>query len=171
MLHKKIRSDCLAEKTNDQTMTSDLLAEEIAEDLLYKTGKALLDGSIDDVGRYFEVPQIMETLAGKRLVETEDDIRQVLARMLDYFAAHGITDVVRAVISSEFLSPDLIGSTHVSQLMRIDGTPFRAPYPTYSVIRKSQGRWRISSSIYAIVDSPDHIAALYGAVGSVREKY
>ena len=151
-------------------MTSDLLAEDIAEDLLYRTGKALRGGRFEDVGELFEVPQVMETLAGKRLIETEEDVRQVFASVRDYWAANGITDVARTVISSEFLADDLIGSTHVSQMMRADGSPFRSPYPSYFVLRRSDGRWRISSSIHAIVDNPEHVAALSGNLTVIEEK-
>ncbi len=160
----------LAVKDQELPMTSELLAEDIAEDLLYNTGKALKGGRLDDVGAFFEVPQIMETLAGKRLVETEDDVRQVLSSVRNYLKANGITDVVRTVISSEFLAEDMIGSTLVSQLMRADGSPFRSPYPSYSVLRRSNGRWRFSSSIHAIVDNPEHTAALCGNLTSIKGK-
>ncbi len=149
---------------------NNLKAEDIAEDLLCATGKALSNGDLDGIGSYFEVPQVMETLAGKRLVETEEDVRQVFEAIIGYFEENGITDVVRTVISSEFLSENVIGSTHVSQLMRSDGSPYHAPYPSYSVLRKTEGKWRISSSIYAIVDNPEHVAALAGNVRKIPER-
>lgn len=151
-------------------MTSDLLAEEIAEDVLYKAGKVLAEGRVEDIGAHFEVPQIVETPAGKRLVETEADLCQIFASQRDYLTANGITDIVRTVISSEFLAIGVIGSTHVSQLMRADGSPFRAPYPSYSIIRKSNGCWRMSSRIHAIFDNPEHVAALSGNLTVIEER-
>lgn len=149
-------------------MSPNLRAEEIVEDLLYETGRAL-SGEIHEIGDLFEVPQIMETPEGKRLVETEDDARRVLAGVRAYFEESGVTDIVRTVISAEFLSPDLIGSSHVTQLLREGGEPFRAPYPVYTITRRSQGLWRVSASIIAIMDCAKHVAALTGPIRPVSD--
>ena len=147
-------------------MTIDLRAEEIAEDLLYRTSKALISNCCDRVGACFEYPQVLETIAGKLLVESEDDIFKMYARVRSYFEANGVRDIVRTVVSAEFLSPTMVGSTHVSQLLLEDGTPFRAPYPSYSILRESGGVWRVASTMSAILDAPEHNVALSGRGGN-----
>lgn len=143
-------------------MKNDLRAEDIAEDLLYITGQALFGRATQAVEACFDIPQMLETQSGKRLIESAEDIRKVFEDVRAYFSRNGITDIVRTVVSAEFLAPTMIGATHVSQLMLPDGTPFRAPYPTYSILRLNCGKWRIASSIYAIIDCPEHASALSG---------
>ncbi len=149
-------------------MTSDPLAEQIVEDLLFATGRALREDH-KDVGKLFQVPQIMETVNGKRIVNSEDDVRDVFAGVRKYFAANKVTDVVRTVISAEFLTPELVGSSHVSQLMREGGEPFRTPYPVYTVTRWFEGAWRISASVIAIVDCADHVSALTDPIRPISD--
>lgn len=137
----------------------DLVAEDIAEELLYRTGRIYLTGNLEHGIDYFEFPHSIETQDGNRVVETVDDFRTVFEAVRRYFKENGITDVVRTVVSAEFIERNLIGSTHVTRLMREDQL-FRAPYPAYSLLRQSGGTWRIAHSVFAIVDSPEHNAAL-----------
>ncbi len=141
-------------------MSSDLTAEDIAEELLYRTSRSLTSDDLTSVADCFILPQYIETQLGSRLIETEDAVRQVFSSVRKYFVENDVTDIVRTVISAEFLSPDTVGSTHVSRLMRGDGGLFRAPYPVYSIIRRVDGDWKIASSSYAILDAPEHNKAL-----------
>lgn len=139
---------------------SDGHAEDIAEDLLYRTGLAHTTGDMKAAAECFELPQLMETSSGRMLIETEDEVIRVFKNVRRYLAENDVSDIVRTVVSAEFLDPNLIGSTHVSRLMKSDGTLFRAPYPTYSILRRTGGEWRIVSSTYAILDAPEHNSAL-----------
>lgn len=147
-------------------MRRDLLAEDIAEELLYRTGQALAGRNENGATACFAIPFLIDTAYGQRLIETEDAVREIYAHVRTYLAENDVTDVVRTVHSAEFLAPDIIGTIHVSQLMKSDGTAFRRPYPVYSVLHKSGRVWRIASSTYAILDAPEHNAVLAGVVGA-----
>lgn len=144
-----------------QQFDPNLAAEDIADNLLYRTGLALSHGQLDDVPDCFILPQSMETLEGVRIVREPEDVRQVFASVRRYFEQNGIKDVARAVVEAEFLSGDVIQSTHASRLLKQDGTTVRAPYPVLSRIKRcDDGQWRIASSTYAIIDSREHNEAL-----------
>lgn len=142
-------------------MSSDLTAEDIADELLYRTGKPFKSDDYAEVADCFILPQYLETLIGSRLIESKDAVLQVFASVRQYYKENGVCDVVRTVVSAEFFAPDILGSTHVSRLMRANGELFRAPYPVYSIIRRVGEDWKIASTSYAILDAPEHNRALH----------
>lgn len=145
-------------------MSSDLTAEDIVEELLYRTSKALKSDDSKGVETCFVIPQYMETLLGSRLIESEEALLQVFASVRKYFKENCVTDVVRTVVSAEFLDADTVGATHVSRLIQRDGELFRSPYPVYSIIRRVDSGWKVASTSYAILDAPEHNKALNPAM-------
>lgn len=136
------------------------LAEEIADDLLYRTGQAMSSGNGDQFSECFSVPHMMETPEGARVLASEDAIRSVYDCVRSYYDLNGVTEVVRTVLSAEFLGPDLVGAMYVTRLIQEGQTPFRNPYPMYSILRRLDGAWRVTTCSYAILDSPEHNRAL-----------
>lgn len=136
------------------------LAEEIADDLLYRTGQGLKNGNFEEFYECFEIPQVMETLEGEILMRTEDDVRASFESVRAYFKDNDVKDVVRTVVSAEFLDEETIGATHVSRLMQTGGKLFRNPYPVYSIIKHLDGGWKIMTNTYAILDGREHNLAL-----------
>lgn len=141
-------------------MDSDLTAEDIAEELLYRTGNTLVANDIGKIADCFIVPQYVETLLGSRLIESKEALEHVIVSVRQYLNDNGLVDPVRTVVSAEFIDDETVGATHVSRLMRADGELFRAPYPVYSIIRRVGDDWKIASSSYAILDAPEHNRAL-----------
>lgn len=136
-------------------------AEGIADDLLYRTGRALVLGDVENVHDCFVLPQVMETLEGARLVREPEDVRRVFEGVRAYFAENNVTDIVRTIVEATFLEPGVIESVHASRLMQPDGQVFRNPYPVYSRLDLcDDGVWRIALSNYAISDSREHSEAL-----------
>lgn len=126
---------------------------DIADDLLYRTGQAMLQNDFDAFQACFKIPQLVETSEGKRLVETIDEFRVVFLNMQENLRERCVVDVVRSVVSAEFLEKDVIGSTHVAVRIDADGNKMCPPYPVYSILRRdSNNVWRIESSIYAFVE-------------------
>ena len=135
-------------------------AESIAEELLYITGKALLEADFQMFSECFRLPQMMETVDGRRLISTESEFQYTFNSVRRHLHKCGVTDFARAVVSAKFLDADTIGSTHVSSLLDADGNEAAPPYPVYSVIRRYGRTWRIVSSLYAILDNPAYNEAL-----------
>ena len=139
---------------------SNALAEDIADRLLYQTGRGLVSGDYKLCQACFDIPHLIETSDTKRVIRSDDELRQVFDNMQDHYRKNGVKDMARMVLSAEFIDPDTIGSTHVSRLLKADGKIFRKPFPVYSILKRYGTSWKISSSIYAILDSPELCLAL-----------
>lgn len=136
-------------------------AEDIAEDLLYRTGLAIDDGHFTAFGACFALPCVVETEHGLKIITKMRGIKETFQNVRNYYHENGVTTVARDVVEAQFLTHDTIGSTHVTSLLTKDGTVFRKPFPTYSVLRRgADAKWRIISCTYAILDSPRHNQAL-----------
>ncbi len=136
------------------------LAEEIADEMLYLTGRAL---KVDDFGAFADcmhLPHVLETIDGKRIVTSRKQFQTTFDRVRSYYMESGVTDVVRTVIRSEFLDRETVGSTHVAQLLGAGGERFRNPFPVYSVIKYIDRQWKIVSQTTVILDAPEHNLAL-----------
>ena len=142
-------------------MSLDCAAEEIADELLFLTGKTLMSGDFDRFSACFGLPHVIETSDGHNVIRDRAGLRRTFDDLRDYYRCHQVTDLVRTVVEAHFIDADTIGSTHVARIVRADGTMPRNPYPVYSVIRRhAHLDWRIMSSIYAILDCPEHNAVL-----------
>ncbi|ABG30204.1 hypothetical protein CEP88_12720 [Roseobacter denitrificans] len=143
----------------------DSAAESIAEELLYITGKALLEADFRMFSECFRLPQMMETVDGRRLIATESEFLYTFNSVRRHLHKCGVVDFARTVVSAKFLDADTIGSTHVSILLGADGQERGRPYPVYSVIRRHGNIWQIVSSLYAILDNPAYNEALMATPG------
>lgn len=142
-------------------MSQDCAAEEIADELLFKTGKALITRDFDGFRPCFGLPHLIETEAGRRILKTTEDLRRAFDDVVRYYAEERVADLARTVVEARFLDADTIGSTHVTRLMQADGRSLRNPFPVYSIIRRhGHLDWKIMSGVYAILDCPRHNAAL-----------
>jgi hypothetical protein len=136
------------------------LAVDIAEDLLFRTGKSLQSGDFEDFFTCFDIPQVMETLEGEILLRSKADVQSVFESVRSYYIDNNISDLVRTVVSAEFIDEETVGTTHVSRLMQPGGVLFRKPYAGYSIIKHLDGKWKIVTNTYAILDGRDHNLAL-----------
>lgn len=138
-----------------------LVAEDIAEDLLYRTGLALVEGQLDGVEDCFLLPHSMETTEGARIIRTPEDVRAVFEEVRSYFAESGVVNIVRTVVEARFVSDTEIETVHVSRLWRNSNERPETTYPVFSVIKLcDDGKWRSAHSNYAITDSRCHGSAL-----------
>lgn len=122
-------------------------AEDIADALLQRTGLAFLTGDADAFVTCFSLPQVFETERGKIDVTNRGQLVRMFEAARGYYNSHGVTDIDRAIVHAEFKSDDTICSTHESRLLM--GTSLvQEPYPVFSIIRRFETRWLISSRVY-----------------------
>ena len=142
-------------------MSQDCAAEEIADELLFKTGKALIARDFGGFSACFGLPHVIDTQDARRVLKDTDDLRRVFDDVVRYYAEQAVVDVARTVIEAKFLDADTIGSTHVARLMQAKGGVLRKPFPVYSILcRQGHLDWKVMSSVYAILDSKEHNAVL-----------
>lgn len=130
-------------------------AVEIADECLYLTGKYFWSDNYEAFRAFYDIPYLVETSKRMRSVDSEEEFRRLYDDMRSYLRVENLRDSARTVVKSEFIDQDTIGSTHVSSLIDADGNSSRAPYPCYSVIKRIGGKWKIVSTIYAILDNPE----------------
>lgn len=142
-------------------MSLDCAAEEIADELLFETGRALTLGDFDRFAACFGLPHVIETPGTRTVIPDLDSLHTTFDDLRRYYHDTQVIDVVRTVVKARFLNADMVTSTHVASLVHADGGAWRKLYPVHSVIRR-QGDldWRIMSSVYVIDDCAAHSAVL-----------
>ena len=141
-------------------MTQDIAAETIIEDILYLTGKSIMEDDDDLFASCVSFPLLQETINGQRVIISREEISQMLSCVRQYMKENDFVDLVRTVVSAEFVDADTVSATHVSLMVHREDRVKRSPYPVHSVIRRFGTSWKLVSSIYAILDSPKHNTAL-----------
>lgn len=94
-------------------MTEFNTAEDIAEEILYLTGKAILEHDDDVFISCVALPLLMETVNGQRVFISEDEVRHCLLGVRQHMKECDLVDFARTVVSAKFLDANTIGSTHV----------------------------------------------------------
>lgn len=133
----------------------------VAEKLLEKSGKAVMSGDLAAFASCFFMPQEIQTFEGSRWVLNINDLEQILTDLRQNFSERGITDMVRRVITARFTGPDTIESAHETRLLA-GNQIVNGPYPTFSILQKTDDNWQVSFSQYAVQRGDEHHDALIG---------
>jgi len=150
-------------------MSLDCAAEEIADELLFKTGKALLSGDFESFSACFGLPHVIETADSRQVLTDMTGIRTIFDELRRYLSDNQVVDLVRTVVEARFIDSDTVGSTHVASFVHADGVARRNPYPVYSVIRRHDPLdWKIMSCLYVILDCDEHNAVLSATTRSTE---
>jgi len=148
-------------------MSLDCAAEDIAEHVLFETGKSLFSGDFDHFAAYFCFPNVIETADSRTVIRDPKALRAVFDDMRCYYRQMQVIDMVRAVVEAQFLDSDTVAATHVTSMVHADGVSRRNPYPIYSVLRRHDPlEWKFQSSLYVILDCETHNAMLSPNAGS-----
>ncbi len=134
-------------------------AKDISEHLLKVTADALMQQDFDSFAAVFGLPQTMTTEQREIRLVTRDDLKTTFDQMCAYFQSLGVTELRRVCEAAEFHGPDRVEATHISYVIG-DGKDLTPPYPVYSVLERLQGRWKITSSDYALSDDKPQAQAL-----------
>jgi hypothetical protein len=145
---------------------SDQAALTIAEDLLARSGRGLMDGDFETFSDCFILPQDFETFDGRRRISSTCELRAVFDGVRAHFEATQVTIMERHVVTAQFKGSEEVQSTHVSRLMA-GGKLLRASYPVMSTLKLTAKGWKVASASYALPSDPGHQAAL--RVGTVPE--
>jgi len=140
-------------------------AREIAEHLLEQTGEALMTGNFEQFQDCFELPQDMDTFAGRQHLKTVDDLRAVFDHVRGHFHSIGMTSLNRRCLEATFRNDETVVTMHESRVVT-RGHHLREPYYALGTIQRIDGVWKITFSQYAISGSDKHSLALMG--GPVR---
>ncbi len=126
-------------------------AIDVADDLLQRTGMAMLTGDTDGFVCCFSLPQVFQTALGQVHVETRNQLARMFETVHGQFRSLGVTDMARHVLHAEFRDPETIYSTHETRLLH-GHTLLQEPFPVFSVLKAFGSRWLIRSSAYGARD-------------------
>lgn len=124
-------------------------AQEITDNILDVTGRALLSGEFAAFEPFFALPYRCSTLGSQIIFETSADLKRAFGNMHDKFKLMRVTDLVRVTVAAEFTGRDRIQATHVSHPMAGD-VRAAAPYPVYAIMQRVGGDWKVAYNDYAL---------------------
>lgn len=144
-------------------------ARAVGTKLLDGLNRAILARDIDAACAFFMLPNLAETFEGRRIIETESKLRDMISGAFAHYEAVGATDIVRNVLAAEYLSSGQISMASETRVLR--GTDLaQAPYVIYSKAVEVDGEWRICESIYVVDDAPIYTRSItYGFSRAQRD--
>ena len=136
-------------KTGDlMTLTSDLSNPD-RDGLLAITCQALMASDFPTFFKSFSLPHLITIFDAKRILRTEKDFAFIFNANCDYFAEKRVTDIVRKCMSADFDGPSIVKAMHVTHLMS-GSQRIKDPLPSFSVLERQDGVWRVCRSDYAV---------------------
>ena len=144
-----------------------ITASDVSQALLNLTGQALIEGDFDAFALVFHTPQHMATMAGPIYMETAEDMRRAFDEMHKHLQGIGATDLIRKCVAAEFKSPTRIEATHTSEVLK-GGQRLNGPYPSFSVLEKIDGHWKVTGGEYALDPNDGQALALATADAKYR---
>lgn len=124
-------------------------AREISEMLLEETRAALMADHFEAFAECIHLPHFIASSDDKRVLETLQDLRDIFKKVIQDYVSKRITELVRFCDVAEYRSPTRIEATHTTHLMS-GNQRIGDPFPVFSVLEFIDGRWKISSSQYAV---------------------
>ena len=144
-------------------------AQAVCEALLEKTRIGILDGDLDVFKECFALPHAVETFEGRRVLETIEELEDLLHCVREHYHSLGTTDLVRHMVAAEWLSDNKLRASVECRVL--NGVQLvLAPYIIFANYEKIDGMWKIRDSIYVIDDAPLYMRALsYGSIGRLSK--
>jgi hypothetical protein len=124
-------------------------AKVISEKLLEITGKALLSGDFPAFAECVHLPHFIASSEDKTVLETTEDLHRIFKLVTLDYAVKRVTDLVRFCEIAEYKSPTRIDAVHITHAMAGNERVVE-PFPTFSELKLTDGRWQIASSQYAV---------------------
>lgn len=137
-------------------------AREVAEALLERSRRALLDNDFEGFLQCFALPVEIETFDGRRWLKTPEHVRGLFDAVRYHHRKTGVTDAVQHVVEAVFKDPATVAATHETRLLN-KNVLTQKPYPVFSLLIDGEQGWQIKSITFAIEDQPDHNKALMSA--------
>jgi hypothetical protein len=124
-------------------------AYEIGYTLLEKTKRAYFEDDFALFVSAFMLPHEHVTLQGWAVLETEDDLLVLFERMKAQFRQLEVDDIVRPLVSAEFVTPFKIEATAESHIFS-RGKRVAEPYAVQSTLLRCGPEWRIATANYCV---------------------
>lgn len=124
-------------------------AYEIGYALLNKTKRAYFEDDFALFESAFMLPHEHITQHGWAVLKTEADLRELFERMKAQFRQLEVDDIVRPLVSAEFVTPFKILATAESHIFS-GGTRVAEPFAVQSTLLRCGPEWRIATANYCV---------------------
>ena len=138
---------------------SNIDAKAIVQDLLDRSGNALIQGDFTAFEQCISLPKKVETPEGTQTLKTSAELRAVFERNRRFLNESNVTDLIRSCLEAESRDDGTILSSHETRMVNGAVQTYH-PYPCFMVLKNASGVWKISGSVHDIVDNPRLSAAL-----------
>ena len=133
---------------------------EVAARLLHDYSRSLGAGDYDLYRGSFHLPCLVDVSGTARIISSESELKRAYEAIRKYCKMHGVKDVVSTMVGVEQLTPKRLSLTGVLCLTKDKQVRLSSPFPVYLIADQIASSWRISCSIYCLVNAPDLTAAL-----------
>ena len=126
-----------------------LEARRIHEELLERTGHALLTEEFESYLECFSIPLNIITLSGRKSVTSPDDLKVIFDGVSARISRFNVTHFSRNCLSAVFVGDQTIHAAHQTRM--VSGSVLVGPaIPAFSVIKKIGSSWKVSDQEYAV---------------------
>ncbi|WP_432816989.1 hypothetical protein [Sulfitobacter sp. JB4-11] len=143
-------------------MTEFIPASDIVDDVLNRTGQALMNGEFAPFVAHFRLPQQIETIEGRQYVATPEDLRVLFASVRAFHRRLGINRIVRACIQAEYKGDDCVEGVFKALFFK-GSTLVHSVETTFVVLYRNADIWQVGYNMYGISDHDAFGAALMHA--------
>lgn len=123
----------------------------IHQDLLDRSGAAMMARDYAAFRAVFALPTVIETFEFRCVLDSEAALRDLFDRVTHHRDVGRVADIVRRCVSAGYRDADTICATHETRYILQGNILQKEPHSGFSVLqRDAAGDWRVSSSQYAV---------------------
>ncbi|MGP6086606.1 hypothetical protein [Antarctobacter jejuensis] len=131
-------------------MGNDPEACELFQDMLDRCGEAMLSGDMPALLRWFAVPNTVDSLEGRRVLNTEAETRALFEEVIARQREQSITHMVRRVTHAEFKDPDTIWATHETRYIYHGTVLSGTPHQAFSILHRYPDCWKVHLAQFTV---------------------
>ena len=137
-------------------------AQMIADNWTERIRLSLLNDDITLFEARMALPCDIETFDGQKHLTTSEDREDFFQAVCAYHKKSGVSEIDRHVLEAVFNDTEKI--TLACETRLLNGTALlQDPYPVFSILKLTDGCWKVVKMTFAITDRNDHNAALLSA--------
>lgn len=137
-------------------------ASEIVDDVLSRTGQALIDGDFETFLPHFLLPQVIETFEGPKNVKTADDLKALFLSVRTFHKSQDVNRLVRSCRYAVYKDEDNIEGVFDALLFNGNELVHNMP-STFVMMTRHDDVWKIIYNMYGVNDDDGFGRALIHA--------
>lgn len=131
-------------------MTDSETARNIHQELLDRSGHAMMSVNFEAFAQCFAIPSVIETYEATGEITSMVDMRALFDRLVAERATQRVRDIVRRSTDAAFREDGTIVATHETRYI-VEGNILLGPVHTaLSVLRQEDGLWKVAFSQYTV---------------------